>query len=120
QATFVGPRGADGWTTDRSGLVETICLAGEFDGSDQDIFVLDVGEELTDQLWTIEVEGFSEGLTRLDLIQLDFLDNQVDVTERYDLMSIESFYGDMTSSPPFLLKPGRYYFGLSKAGGEGE
>lgn len=120
QATLVTGAGPDSsFGADRN-RVPTMCLAGEFTGNDQDMFLLEVDEHMADQLWTVGLEGFAQGLTRLDIMDLEFLDNQVDVTARTDLLTVQSLYGRATTSEAFLLEPGRYWFGFSKDGGAGE
>lgn len=97
-----------------------ICMAGDLPGTDQDVFLLEVGADLASHIWVLELEGFEAGLTRVDIMQLEFLDNQVDVTARENLLTLQSLYGRMHSSEPFMLAPGRYWFGFSKDGGSGE
>ena len=97
-----------------------ICMSGDLPGSDQDVFLLEVDENLAGHIWVVELEGFDQGLTRLDIMQLEFLENQVDVTSRTNLLAVQSLYGSMTASDPFLLAPGRYWLGFSKDGGSGE
>ncbi|HLR45966.1 MAG TPA: hypothetical protein VK092_02335, partial [Deinococcales bacterium] len=98
----------------------TLCIAGELPGGDQDIFVWDVDEEQAEQRWVIDLFGTDGMLIRLDLLQLEFLDNEVDVTAREDLLTLETMTSDKVTTPEFMLEPGRYFIGFSQAGGDGD
>lgn len=103
-----------------TGDARTLCLAGELTGGDQDMFVWDVPDEHANQRWAVDLYGTDGILTRLDLLRLTFLDDGESVTSRTDLLTVETMSSGKLTSPEFVLEPGRYYLGLSKAGGDSD
>src|SRR5690625_4726970 len=120
EATVVTGKGPDSAVPAPRRSGHTLCVAGELHGSDQDIFVWHVDEQQADLRWTIDLYGTPRVLTRLDLLQLDFLDNEIDVIARRDLLTVDTMSASRVSSPELILEAGRYFLGFSKAGGNSD
>lgn len=119
-ATRVTDRGPETAVPPRDRL-PSLCVAGELSGDDQDVFLFRVTEELATQRWKFEFSGIGGGnLTRLDIMELTFLDDGVGVTSRNNLLTLQNTHTLPVYSPEMMLAPGDYYLGFSKSGGSGE
>ncbi len=120
EATIITGAGPDSALLTSSKQPYTVCLAGEMAGGDQDIFLWEVAEEHAGRRWAIDLFGTDGILIKLNLLQLTFAENELDVTSRTDLLTLETMSSGKISTPEFVLEPGHYFIGLSKAGGDGE
>lgn len=119
-ATLITGAGPESAFDLERGRAQTACLTGELSADDQDAFIWEVDETAADQLWVIDLEGIPGQLTRLDLMTVTFADNQVDVTARRDLLTVNTPTGRSVTSAEFVVQPGRYLIGLSSSGGSGQ
>lgn len=118
-STPVGLRGPES-AVPPHGRMGSLCVTGELTADDQDMFVWRVDEEMAKHRWRIEFSGIgADNLTRLDLVQLTFLDDGVGVTSRSDILTLQSYSTLPVHSNEFMLAPGNYYIGFSKSGGTG-
>ena len=118
-STPVGLRGPESAVPPRDRM-GSLCVTGELAANDQDMFVWRVDEEMAKHRWRIEFSGIGgDNLTRLDVVQLTFLDDGVGVTSRSDILTLQSTTTLPVHSREFMLAPGNYYLGFSKSGGSG-
>lgn len=103
----------------RSNEVGIACFTGALGAGDQDGFVWEVDEARSLQRWVLEVEGVPGQLTKVDVIRVAFAANGVDVTSAETLFTAGTRDGSWTTSPEFLVGPGRYVIGVSSSGGAG-
>ncbi|MFO7544881.1 MAG: VWA domain-containing protein [Trueperaceae bacterium] len=118
QATRITGVGPDAQGLRRDG-VGIACFTGELGAGDQDAFVWEVGEPEAGKRWVLEVEGVRGQLTKVDVIRVSFAANGVDVTAAETLFTAGTADGTWTTSPEFLIGPGRYVLGVSSSGGSG-
>lgn len=97
-----------------------LCLVGEIAGQDQDAYVWEVGEDAAMQAWAIEIQGVSGQLTKMDVLDVTFAENGVDVAGFDSLLSWGTRDGRPATSEPFVVAPGRYVLGISTSGGAGQ
>lgn len=119
QATTLTGEGQDAVAAAAAGRLGSNCLTGELGSNDQDLFLWVVDEVASAHEWAIELEGPDGGLTRVELIDVAFADNGVDVVRADPLFGFETTDGRAATSEPFLMAPGRYVIGLAGAGVDG-
>lgn len=119
EATVLTGEGSDSVAAQARGLLGTICLTGELGSGDQDAFLWVVDEAASAHEWVIEVEGQPGGLTQVDVLDVEFAENGVDVTRADGLFRFGTTDGSSAESDPFLLAPGRYLIGVSHSGAVG-
>lgn len=99
---------------------EAACLTGVFEGPDQDAFMWRVDTERAGRTWTLELEGHRQGdLTRLDLMDVTFHENGVDVAAVHALGSLQTIAPRPGEAGPVILPPGDILVALSKSSGDG-
>jgi len=95
-----------------------IIILGEMQKSDQDMFVWDVSDVDAGYFWDISLKGIADKLTKIDVMQLTFTEDGSGVTKVDKLFSMKSPNGAVIKQSGLIFSPGRYYFGLSYAGGQ--
>src|SRR5690625_3156959 len=86
---------------------EAACLTGVFEGPDQDAFMWRVDTESAGRTWTLELEGHWQGdLTRLDLMDVTFHKNGVDVAAVHALGSLQTIAPRPGEAGHVILAPG--------------
>jgi hypothetical protein len=101
-------------------LAPHLCLVGEMAGQDQDAYLWEVDEDAARQEWAIEIQGIPGQLTKLDIVDVTFADDGVDVTSADTLFTWGTDDGRPSTSPTFRIAPGSYVLGVSKSGGAGQ
>ena len=96
-----------------------LCLVGEMAGQDQDAYLWEVDEEAARREWSVEIQGIPGQLTKLDIVDVTFAENGVDVASAETLFTWGTDDGRPSTSPTFRVAPGSYVLGVSKSGGEG-
>ena len=101
-------------------LGELRCFTGELAGQDQDAWVWEVTEADAEVPWTMLVQGIRGQLTKVDVIGIQFTDDGTGVTSADTAFTHGTSTGAPNVSAPFVVTPGdRWFFGVSKSGGEG-
>lgn len=95
-----------------------VIILGDMQNSDQDMFVWEVTDVDAGYFWDIRFRGIADKLTKLDVMQLTFTEDGSGVTKVDELFSIKNPNGAEMAQSGLIFSPGRYYFGLSHAGGQ--
>ncbi|KAA3639124.1 MAG: hypothetical protein DWP95_11140, partial [Proteobacteria bacterium] len=95
-----------------------VIILGEMQNSDQDMFVWEVTDVDAGYFWDIKFKGIADKLTKMDVMQLTFTEDGSGVTKVDELFSIKNLNGEVMAQSGLIFSPGRYYFGLSYAGGQ--
>ncbi|HZJ10153.1 MAG TPA: discoidin domain-containing protein, partial [Trueperaceae bacterium] len=114
-ATVLSGEGPDAVVAAAKGVTGTICLAGEMARGDQDAFAWVIDEAQAANVWQLEIEGPSGGLTQVDLVDVEFAAAGGDVTGADTLFRFGTSDGSRAVSAPFMVTPGRLLLGLSHA-----
>ncbi|CAN5802494.1 hypothetical protein BH23DEI1_BH23DEI1_13040 [soil metagenome] len=113
----VEPNDVPGEATALAGLP---CLVGELDGVDQDAFEWSVVEDDAFVQWQLEIQGIAGQLTQVDVLDVEYAADGVDVAGAETLTTWGTTDGVASRSAPFLMRPGTFVLGISKSGGAGE
>jgi hypothetical protein len=99
-----------------------ITLHGTMTGSDQDGFIWTVSDDDARKLWTFELHGIpGAALTQVDVMQLEYAENGVDVVDRRGLFKMGTRDGRRPSIHENLIfEPGEYVLGFSQSGSKDE
>ena len=101
-------------------LVDLRCFTGDMSGQDQDAWVWEVTEADAEVPWTMLVQGIRGQLTKVDVIGIQFTEDGTGVASADTAFSHGTSTGAPNTSDPFVVTPGdRWFFGVSKSGGEG-
>jgi Mg-chelatase subunit ChlD len=85
--------------------------------SDQDLFLWNVSDAESLYLWNIHLQGITERLTKLDVMQIHFTEDGKGVSSFDKILTISSKNGlGIEKLDGLLFAPGNYYFGLSYGG----
>lgn len=95
-----------------------VIILGEMQNSDQDMFVWEVTDVDAGYFWDLKFKGIADKLTKMDVMQLTFTEDGSGVTKVDELFSIKNPNGAEMAQSGLIFSPGRYYFGLSYAGGQ--
>ncbi len=94
-----------------------IKILAQMQKSDQDLYLWNVSEAQSLYQWNIHLQGITERLTKLDIMQLNFTEDGKGITSVDNILSISSTNGlGVEKLSNLIFTPGKYYFGLSFTG----
>src|SRR5690606_35999851 len=95
-------------------------ISGELPGEDQDGYRWTVSDEAATTPWSISLEGLEGGLTRVDVLRLEWTEDGQAVAGKTRLVTVQTRDAlRPTTASGLLFEPGEYLIGVSKAGAEG-
>ncbi len=94
-----------------------IKILADMQKSDQDLYLWNVTDTQSLFLWTIQLQGITERLTRMDIMQIHFTEDGNAVSSVNTVLSISSKDGlGVEKLENLMFAPGKYYFALSYGG----
>ena len=89
----------------------------EMQNSDQDLFLWDVTDAQSAFQWSLQLQGLTERLTRVDIMQFKFTEDGKGVASVNKIFSFASKDGlGIEKIDNLIFSPAKYYIGLSYAG----
>lgn len=96
------------------------CLDGAMQGKDQDMVAWTVGKTGSTHPWRLMLAGIPGAMTRLDIFTVKFTKDGSGVSDYNRIYSLTDRGNGHASSDVVMLRPGKYFLGLSHAGGGGD
>ncbi len=113
----VEPNNTPAEATEISGEVLVI---GAMEGGDQDAYRWTVSDVDAQKRWTLELQGIPGRLTLVEVIQVEYADNGIDVVGTDRLFKMGTRDGSKPSiHEDLLFEPGEYILGVAHGGGGG-
>ncbi len=95
------------------------CLKGRMPGNDQDMVAWTLNQKASAHPWQLTLSGIPGAITRLDIFTISFTDDGNGVSDYSSIYSLTSKGNGSPIGGIVILRPGKYFLGLSHAGGGG-